>query len=297
MAAATSRTRYRLTSYLYSVPAGRLLVTGARNLVYGSLDALDSARGRDNELVPPRRLGYVGAGNFRAVGQEFLGHFKELGGLRPEHDVLDVGCGIGRMAVPLTGYLAPTSSYEGFDIVPAGVRWCEENITQRFPNFRFQVADIYNQRYNPGGSATSANYDFPFPDDSFDFAYATSVFTHMLPADVENYVKELGRVLRPGGRALNTFFLLNSSNGRGPGSDRATIPFSVKEDGYWAVSSRTPEVAVAYEEDDVRKLYERHGFSVEGQIHPGTWVGADGPSFQDIVVATRGDARGAGADT
>ena len=239
----------------------------------------------------------MGAGNFRAVGQEFLGHFKELGGLRPEHDVLDVGCGIGRMAVPLTGYLAPTSSYEGFDIVPAGVRWCEENITQRFPNFRFQVADIYNQRYNPGGSATSANYDFPFPDDSFDFAYATSVFTHMLPADVENYVKELGRVLRPGGRALNTFFLLNSSNGRGPGSDRATIPFSVKEDGYWAVSSRTPEVAVAYEEDDVRKLYERHGFSVEGQIHPGTWVGADGPSFQDIVVATRGDARGAGADT
>ena len=114
----------------------------------------------------------------------------------------------------------------------------------------------------------------------------------MLPADVENYVKELGRVLRPGGRALNTFFLLNSSNGRGPGSDRATIPFSVKEDGYWAVSSRTPEVAVAYEEDDVRKLYERHGFSVEGQIHPGTWVGADGPSFQDIVVATRGDAPG-----
>jgi SAM-dependent methyltransferase len=291
VAAATSRTRYQLTSYLYSVPAGRLLVTGARNLVYGSLDALDNVRGRSGELVPPRRLGYVGAGNFRAVGQEFLGHFRDLGGLRPDHDVLDVGCGIGRMAVPLTGYLSPDSSYHGFDIVPTGVRWCQENISARYPNFHFQVADIYNQRYNPTGSATSENYTFPFPEDSFDFSYATSVFTHMLPADVENYLKELARVIRPGGRVLNTFFLLDRSNGRGPDSDRATIPFSVEEDGYWTVSRRTPEVAIAFEEQVIRALYERHGFEV-GEIHHGAWSGVDGPSFQDIVVATRGAGTG-----
>lgn len=295
MASSTSRARYQLTSYLYSVPAGRLVVSAARNIVYSSLDALDSARGRTTEMVPPRRLGYVGAGNYRAVGQEFLGHFKELGGLGPEDDVLDVGCGIGRMAVPLTGYLAPTSSYHGFDIVPTGVRWCEENISSRYPNFHFQVADIYSQRYNPSGTATSDNYRFPFPDDSFDFSYATSVFTHMFPADVENYVKELARVIRPGGRVLNTFFIVDSSNGHGSASERATIPFSVREDGYWTVSRRTPEVAVAFEEADVRALYERHGFAIGDGIFRGTWAGVDGPSFQDIVVATRVETPGPGS--
>ena len=107
----------------------------------------------------------------------------------------------------------------------------------------------------------------------------------MLPADVENYVKELARVLRPGGRALNTFFLLDNLNGRSPGSDRADHPLLREGGRLLGREQPYPEVAVAFEEGDVRDLYERHGFSGE-QIHPGAWAGVDGPSFQDIVVAT-----------
>ena len=53
----------------------------------------------------PRGLSFVGCGDFEQIGREYLGHFKELGGLRPDSRVLDIGCGIGRMAIPLMDYL------------------------------------------------------------------------------------------------------------------------------------------------------------------------------------------------
>src|SRR3954470_20703716 len=63
---------------------------------------------------PPPELRFVGDGDFRAIGAEFLGLFARLGGLRPGDAVIDIGCGIGRMALPLTQYLDPASArYDG----------------------------------------------------------------------------------------------------------------------------------------------------------------------------------------
>ena len=126
----------------------------------------------------------VGNGDFKEIGEEFLQLFTRLGGLKPNHDVLDVGCGIGRMALALVNYLEPTSRFEGFDIVKHGIDWCEKNITTRWPNFNFQHSDIYNKCYNESGRQVSRKYQFPYEDNSFDFVFLTSVFTHMLPRDM-----------------------------------------------------------------------------------------------------------------
>lgn len=98
------------------------------------------------------------------------------------------------MAAPLAAYLSKEGSYEGLDIVVQAVRWCSENITPRYPNFRFVHADIYNKSYNPEGKITAHQYAFPYGEASFDFVFLTSVFTHMLPADVENYLHQVSRV-------------------------------------------------------------------------------------------------------
>ena len=93
----------------------------------------------------------VGSGDFKAVGLQFRSYFTEFGGLRPDDRVLDVGCGIGRMAVPLTSFLSSKGRYEGFEIVREGVAWCQKNISARFPNFVFRHADIRNNAYNAKG--------------------------------------------------------------------------------------------------------------------------------------------------
>jgi SAM-dependent methyltransferase len=263
-------------------------VRPVRAVTSRTLDLTDTALRRRDPLTPPRRLMFVGDGDFRAVGEEFKRLFVELGGLRPENDVLDVGSGIGRMAVPLTGWLK--GRYEGLDIVQKGVQWCSEAITPRFPNFGFQVADVYSHCYNRRGSSPASDYRYPFEDDSFDFVFLTSVFTHLLPADAANYIRESARVLRPGGTCFATFFLLNEESEEGLSLGRAQLSFAFAGEGCRFNHERVPEAAVAYPEANVFRQFEEAG--LRPVVHHGTWSGrANGVTFQDIVVAASPEVR------
>jgi SAM-dependent methyltransferase len=239
-------------------------------------DAFDRVRGRHDPLLPPRRLrGIVGEGDFAAVGDELLGHLVELADLTPASDVVDVGCGIGRVARPLAGWLRE-GSYAGFDVDPTGVEWCRARYPERF---RFEVADLRNARYNPGGTRSASEYRFPYPDDSFDVAVMTSVLTHLLAPEAERYLAEAMRVLRPGGRLLATFFLLDDDSRAALRDGRAAIAF-LEPDGDTAIADPAiPEEAVAYDEAWVRARADVRS------IDRGAWRGSPGRSFQDIVVA------------
>jgi SAM-dependent methyltransferase len=250
------------------------------------LDLKDRLSGRADRLVPPRRLDFVGHSDFVETGDEFLGHFVELGGLQPGHHVLDVGCGIGRMARPLTGYLSAEGAYEGFDVNREGIGWCRRRYA-RFGNFRFQVADLYNRRYNPHGAHAAGEYRFPYEDGRFDFAFATSLLTHLLEDEADHELAELARVLRPGGRCLTTWFLLDETSRRGIAEGRSGLPFLDAHEHVAVVSEDVPEEAVAYDADWVRERHEAHGLAVL-DVRPGSWSGrTEHLSFQDIVVAER----------
>ncbi len=247
-------------------------------------DLWDSISGSRGDLVPPRRLNFVGGTDFEAVGQEFLAYFRELGGLRPEHAVLDVGCGVGRMAVPLTQFLTQ-GKYEGFDIVRRGIRWCTHAIARRFANFRFRHANIYNKHYNPFGTIRASSFRFPYDDQSFDFVFATSVFTHMLPADAANYLHEIARVLKADGRALITVFLMNQESETLMRAGGSVLAFRRLSDGCWTVSDDDPEAAIAYDETRMVALFEAAGLKIISPIRYGRWPGPrEHTSYQDLVI-------------
>jgi SAM-dependent methyltransferase len=249
------------------------------------LDARDAVLRRQDPLTPPRRLGFVGSGDFRTAGEEFREVFVSLGGLRPDDDVLDVGSGVGRGAIGLTGWLQ--GRYEGIDVVRRGIQWCQQAITPRYPNFHFQVADVYNRHYNPVGRFSASEYRFPYEDQSFDFVVLTSVFTHLLPADRDNYISEIARVLRPTGRCLATFFLLNDEARLSLQNGRSSLNFRFSRPGYWTDNERIPEAAVAYEETDVREELERSGLRI-AKVRYGVWSGrSGGVGWQDLLVAER----------
>jgi SAM-dependent methyltransferase len=251
-----------------------------------ALDVRDRLSGRADRLVPPRRLDFAGHSDFVATGDEFLSYFVELAGLQPDEAVLDVGCGIGRMARPLTGYLSAAGSYDGFDVNRDGVGWCRRRYARR-ENFRFQVADLYNRRYNPHGAHAAADYRFPYDDESFDFAILTSVLTHLLESEADHYLAETARVLKPGGRVLATFFLLNEESRRLIKEGSTSLAFLDPDDHVSVVDADVPEEAVAYDEGWVRERLATHGLE-PGEIRFGSWCGRDEPtSFQDLVVASR----------
>jgi ubiquinone/menaquinone biosynthesis C-methylase UbiE len=258
-----------------------------RRLLLLVMDGFDLVLGRRKELVPLRsQLNFVGAGDFEAVGDQFLKYFMELGGLSPANRVLDVGSGIGRMARPLTKYLT-TGSYEGIEIVSQGIDWCQKNISRRYPNFRFQLADVRNLMYNPQGRFEAAEYRFPFADADFDFTYLTSVFTHMRKREMEHYLHEIARTLRPSGRCLATYFFLNDESRALIEAGRSSLDIRYPLDGCWTVDEDVPEHAVGFDEGYVRKLYDDLGLVVE-TIRYGEWCGRkEYLSYQDIIVARR----------
>jgi SAM-dependent methyltransferase len=244
-------------------------------------------RRRHGPLTPPRALAFVGEGDFEATGREFLGYFTQLGGLRPEDRVLDIGCGIGRMAMPLTSFL-DGGAYAGFDVGAAMIRWCRRTITPRWPHFQFAWAPVFNGKYNPFGDVAGVEFRFPYDDASFDFAFATSLFTHLVLEEVRHYLEETARVLRPGGRCLLTFFLLTPQAEAELAAGRAMLPFAHEAGGGLVVDARQPEEAIAFQTESVRAALSEAGLEVREPIHPGLWANApDGLTLQDIVVARR----------
>ncbi len=134
----------------------------ARSLRLRAADLSDVARRHRDPLIPPRRLaGYVGDSDFATTGEEFLGHFRELGGLRTQDRVLEMGCGIGRMARVLVPDLRPPGSYDGFDVVDSGIAWCQEHYRDTPAPFRFVHADLRNSAYNPGGTLDRRQLPLP----------------------------------------------------------------------------------------------------------------------------------------
>lgn len=258
-----------------------------RKIYYFPSDLMHKFSGSET-MTPPKSRIFIGDGDFKAIGQEFKKYLIELAGLRPNHRVLDVGCGIGRMAIPLTDFLAGTGEYDGIDIVEDGINWCADKITSRFGNFRFVHTDIYNKHYNPKGRYAAHEYAFPFADNTFDVVLLTSVFTHMRPHEVEHYLAEISRVLVPGGRCLITFFLINEEATEACKSGASFFDFRYEMDGFLTTNKETPEAAIAYRQAYVENLFDAYGLDTIGGIYFGSWCGRKSfLSCQDVIVARK----------
>lgn len=106
--------------------------------------------------------------------------------LRPDHTVIDVGCGSGRLAFKLRNFLS--GRYIGIDVVPELYKYAEK-ICGR-PDWEFLRA--------PG-------LTIPKENNLADFICFFSVFTHLLHEESYQYLKEAKRVIKPGGKIIFSF--------------------------------------------------------------------------------------------
>ena len=226
---------------------------------------------------------------FESYGAAQFRRFREELNIRPGDTVLEIGCGVGRLAIPATHYLDSSGAYIGLDIIKASIDWCSAHITARYPAFQFFVEDVYSQIHNPGGSKRCADVVFPLPNRFVDKIFLSSVFTHMFPADVMHYLAEMNRVLKPDGAVLTTMFLLND----------LTLASIAAKEALFSFSHSLPERpqcrfeycdslegAIAYFEETYLHMLYASGFQLKKPIEYGQWsgVGASDSDGQDYII-------------
>jgi SAM-dependent methyltransferase len=197
--------------------------------------------------------------------------------------VLDVGCGVGRVAFGLALYLSASGHYEGLDAAARWVEWNRKAISARFPNFRFRLADVRNGLYNRQSRASAERLRFPYDDESFDAALVESVFQHNRAPVVRRYLAELARVLRSGARCVVTGFFLR--RGWVADDQRADcLDFLHQIEDAWSASATRPEIGIAFEAARFEEWVEEAGLDL-AEFHRGDWH-AEGPgiAYQDVIV-------------
>jgi SAM-dependent methyltransferase len=260
-----------LKSILKKVIPGVSWQNPALNMLFKILDPIDYAVRKLNGLsylplysIRVRSNGIshqFGGRTFYRFGCQLAEHLKMYASLNRQSRVLEIGCGCGRTAFALSAIL-DDGGFDGLDIEKKSIASCQQNKLFCRKKFRFHFLDVQNNEYNPTGSSRADSYKFPYADNEFDVIFLVSVFTHMLTNDVENYIAEISRMLKPGGVCMLTTFLMDK------GRQSKGMSFPYKEMDHYFFDRVLPEVAVGYS----AKFFITH-FSSQGlvQIHDVLW--------------------------
>src|SRR5581483_5847763 len=145
----------------------------------------------------------------------------------------------GRRWVRNGKQLTRTLTDVGLDIDPQSIRACRAQ--PALAKFEFLLGDVENEVYNPGGGTRGSEYRFPFDDDSFDFIFLASVYTHLLEEDCANYASEMLRLLKPGGTAAVSTYL------QGPPVPGQALTFPGRVGAAYVEYPEIPTKVVGYE--------------------------------------------------
>ena len=156
---------------------------------YGVRPALE--RSGLSAAVPPAGVHAMAHGSVAAGGSTYYADLVldslRKSGCEPSADMvgLDFGCSSGRVVRVLAAAL-PEIEWHGCDPIPDAIEWARDHL----PGIAFE--------------RSPENPPLPYRDAQFDFVFAISIWSHFAEGASLDWLREMRRVLRPGGRLLIT---------------------------------------------------------------------------------------------
>ncbi|NET78599.1 glycosyltransferase [Okeania sp. SIO1F9] len=215
--------------------------------------------------------------NFIQRSCKFLGDFIQRVGLQPTAEVLEIACGVGNIAYGLAYYLKSPGHYEGNDFSEELISWAQQNISSHKPHFNFRQID--------------SDLKLPYDDKSFDFVFIGSRFTQVGGSKIRNYLDEIYRVLKPGGRLLFQCFLVNHDSEQLISEGKSSQPLVHRLQEGFTKDLNSPEKGMGFLESLLLEWVINAGFNVLGKNY-GSWCGRVGKrSYPDIVILEKEEVR------
>ena len=165
-------------------------------------------------------------------------------GINPDDEMLEIGCGVGRM---------------GMVLAPICKKWIGCDVSKNMLN---HAANRLENCKNIQLVELSGFDLIPISNSSVDLVYCTVVFMHLDEWDRYNYVLEVYRVLRPGGRIYIDNFNLCSDEGWAVFEQHRAIP----------PSQRPSHISRSSTPQEIETYLRRAGFKSISIEERNTWV-------------------------
>lgn len=133
-----------------------------------------------------------------------IDHLADFAGLKPGERVLDAGCGEGRASLRLAEKYG--ADVTGIDMVPQALGVARKRARNTTAKVEYLEGD-YNR--------------LPFDDGTFDMVFTLETFTHT--SDPHATLRELWRVLKPGGRIVIFDYSIRKLDTLPPGFKEAMV--------------------------------------------------------------------------
>lgn len=260
----------------------RASILGLRDRLLDWVATYQSAGTTDGGIpIPPVRLRAAGVhfGETQAfvrAGQRDARRLAETASLSPSSTLLDIGCGVGRLAIGICEELGGIERYLGVDVRRPVIAWAHRHLTSFDQRLHFQHLNVPNERYNPSGQDHPDRDILPIADDMADVVYSYSVFSHMRADDVERYLHEICRVLSSRGMAMFTAFV-----------ERGVPDEAVNPQDYGPRNWEGPLHCVRFNRDYFELMIKGAGLKVSVFEHQ---CETDGQSLYVVFPAVAGDA-------
>ena len=279
-----------------SLTAIRIVLYKILDPIYIWLDKKHIRRTRNIHLIPTEANRRGGTYSY-AEWAHVIGIFQTLMFVhldkRKKIRHLDVGCGAGFLAISSKSLLGGEEGYVGIDIMKNEINFCRNH----YPSyFDFKHVNVNNPYYTP--IQENKNIKWPLENSSFDVVTSLSVWTHLSEKDALFYIKEVNRVLKPGGKVIITFFILDelyqkSLSIRSEEAGKYHMspskqwifnqPAYNSKDWFYPKWTTVPERAIGITRAGLNRLISEAELKIV-QHYQGNWKEVPGVFFQDILV-------------